>query len=98
MQLQLTRIIQEALSNVRKHAGVDRAQVEITQEGEWIQVAIVDRGVGFEPALIAAADRQRYGLQVMSERADGVGGSLAIESQPGSGTRVLVRVPRQGQE
>ncbi len=98
VQLQLIRIIQEALSNVRKHAQVDDAQIEISTPRDRVQVSIQDRGVGFEPTVLDFSDRQHYGLQIMQERAESVGGCLEIEAAPGRGTRIVVQVPSRAQE
>lgn len=95
VELQLLRIIQEALSNVRKHARAHCAQVMFTPAGGQARVAIVDDGCGFDPAA-AAARGERYGLQSMRERAEAAGGSLRVISSPGQGTRVEVEVPMRG--
>jgi signal transduction histidine kinase len=104
VEVQLLRIIQEALSNVRKHAYAPQApegvrthrsvQVSFSLAGARAQVAIVDDGCGFDPAA-AAAQREGYGLWVMQERAEAVGGKMAVISSPGQGTRVIVWVPRE---
>lgn len=92
VEVQLLRIIQEALSNVRKHARARRAQVIFTPDGSQARVAIVDDGQGFDPAATAARG-ERYGLQAMAERAESAGGSLTVISGPGQGTQVVARVP-----
>lgn len=94
VEVQLLRIIQEALSNVRKHAGARGAHVIFSPDGAQLRVAIVDDGRGFDPAAAAAAD-ERYGLQAMRERAAAAGGSLAVISSPGQGTQVVAHVPMQ---
>jgi len=92
VEVQLLRIIQEALSNVRKHASGRCAQVIFSLAGAQAQIAIVDDGHGFDTAAIAA-QAEGYGLRAMRERAEAVGGSLDVISAPGQGTQVVVRVP-----
>lgn len=91
--LQTMRIVQEALTNVRRHGETDRARVRVLQREECLEVTIEDDGRGFDPTQAAAGGRQSFGLQVMRERAACVGGEMAVESRPGEGTRVRVRVP-----
>jgi len=90
---QLLRIIQEALGNVRKHSGASYVRVHFHMEGDTVLACIEDNGQGFIPGQAAEVNGQHYGLQIMRERAESVGGSLILESQPGQGTRVLVRLP-----
>lgn len=94
VELQLMRIIQEALSNVRKHACAKSVQVEISDAGQYLQVAIRDDGRGFD--LDASQRPDRYGLQSMRERAEELGGSFSIFSQPGLGTEVAMCIPTNG--
>lgn len=93
VEAQLLRIIQEALTNTRKHACARCAQVLIHFEDSRAQVTIQDDGVGFDPARLANEEGQKYGLGFMRERAEEVGGSVAIYSTQGEGTRVVVNVP-----
>ena len=92
VEVQLMRIIQEALANVRKHAHARRAQVVFSQAEAQVLLAIIDDGCGFDAAASSAL-AQRYGLRAMHDRAAGFGGSLAVISSPGQGTRVVVQVP-----
>jgi signal transduction histidine kinase len=92
VEAQLLRIIQEALSNVRKHARARSAQVVFSLDGPQAQVAIIDNGCGFDPTAVAAQS-DGYGLRSMRERAEAIGGSLEITSSPGQGTRVVARAP-----
>ncbi|HNS53006.1 MAG TPA: GAF domain-containing sensor histidine kinase [Anaerolineae bacterium] len=90
---QAFRILQEALTNVRKHGQTARARVDLQREGTWASITIQDEGQGFDPVLVRDQDPAGFGLQVMRERALRVGGTLSVESQPGQGTRVVLRVP-----
>jgi nitrate/nitrite-specific signal transduction histidine kinase len=90
---QVFRIVQEALTNVRKHAKASHAWIRFERDDGLCCITIEDDGQGFDPDQ-ATWDRQRhFGLQIMPERARNVGGSLELDSQPGKGTRVLIRVP-----
>ena len=83
------RIVQEALSNVARHAHARNIEVTLTAHDDALEVTVRDDGVGFN------VERQRGGLGLvgMSERAELVGGSLDIESVPGAGTTVRARFP-----
>ena len=93
-RVQIIRIIQEALTNVRKHAMPARAWVTITQDADCLHICIEDDGRGFDPEDYRTATGQCYGLQVMYERASAAGGRLTIDSMPGQGTRIKVSMPR----
>jgi signal transduction histidine kinase len=87
----LYRIAQEALHNVVKHADARHVQVRLEGAGEGSLILTVqDDGRGFDPA---GSFPGHIGLHSMQERAERVGGSVTLESRPGAGTRVLVRVP-----
>ena len=92
-ELQLLRIVQEALANVRKHSGASRATVHIHRSAGWIGATVEDNGSGFDPSTIGRSAFPRFGLATMRERAQAVGGTLEIRSAPGEGTRVAVRLP-----
>jgi signal transduction histidine kinase len=91
--VQVIRIIQEALTNARRHAGASHAWVRIQRLDDQIQVSVEDDGRGFEPAATLPEDRPHFGLQVMRERAEKVGGRLTVDSRPGQGARVELRMP-----
>lgn len=92
-EVQLIRIIQEALANVWKHAEARHASVSLEATPEGLEVTIADDGCGFDPAEVRARGRGCFGLQTMEERAADVGGALRVESAPGKGTRVVARFP-----
>ncbi len=92
-EAQLIRVVQEALTNVRKHAQASRAVVRFEAEPGYARIVIEDDGRGFLPGQGVAPVGHGYGLQTMAERAESLGGSLTIDSKPGRGTRVIVRVP-----
>jgi signal transduction histidine kinase len=85
----LFRIVQEALQNAIQHSGARTAVVELTG-GTDLALTVVDDGAGFD---VDAAWGKGLGLISMQERVEAIGGTFAIESTPGSGTRVEVTVP-----
>ena len=93
VNIQLTRIIQEALMNVRKHARASHVIVRIEQDDYLWRVTVEDDGQGFDPQRIPNVGDQFMGLHIMRERAHGIGAELGLDSRPGGGTRVIVRVP-----
>ena len=96
--IQLLRIVQEALANVRKHAGApDQIGVRLRVYAGQLQLAITDNGVGFDEAQPGTGDRH-FGLEVMRQRAARIGGQLAVHSASGEGTRVEVCVPMGDEE
>jgi len=94
VEVQLIRIVQEALNNIRKHSGAHAAQVRLWQETDAVMISVEDDGVGFDPALAPADGQRHYGLTGIRERAESVGGTLTIRSASGTGTQVVLRVPR----
>jgi PAS domain S-box-containing protein len=93
VEIQLVRIVQEALTNVRKHAGATSVRVSLAIGDGRVQVMVEDDGRGFDPARLPADDAQNFGLDIMRERAEEVEGSLEVLSAPGQGTRITVRAP-----
>ncbi len=89
--VQLLRIIQEGLTNVRKHAFANGVQITFEHADSALLVTLADDGCGFDSA--ALADSAGYGLRAMRERAESVGGTLEVHSAQGAGTRLVVKVP-----
>lgn len=89
--IQLFRIIQEALSNVRKHARASKVQVAFRKEDQQIAVSISDNGVGFDPEEVQS--KTSFGLSIMRERAGHIGGEVQIHSAPSQGTTVTIVFP-----
>jgi signal transduction histidine kinase len=88
------RVVQEALTNVRKHSKASAVQVKFEPNGnDELRVIIADDGQGFEMDRPRLTGWPRFGLQTMRERAEAVGGALKIDSAAGKGTRVEIRVP-----
>ena len=84
------RIAQEALANACKHSQSDRVQVSLVQENDTVRIEVQDWGIGFDPRTDAT---DRFGLESIRERVRLLGGQVALESQPGRGTRVNVALP-----
>lgn len=85
------RIVQEALTNVWKHAGASQARVEVSRAGNTLKVTVSDDGLGFDVHKHGPA--RTLGILSMRERAHLVGGRLSISSRAGRGTRVCARLP-----
>lgn len=91
----LFRIAQEALTNVAKHAHARQVNIQLEARHANVTLKIIDDGIGFDfPAMRRNNDKTGVGLVDMRERAEGVGGRIWVECQPGEGTRVLIDVPR----
>ena len=91
--LQLLRVTQEALTNVRKHSQATEVQVILQPTGKGLDLFIKDNGHGFDLAEFAANGKGHYGLQILGERAESLGGKRNIVSSPGKGTEVQVNLP-----
>jgi two-component system nitrate/nitrite sensor histidine kinase NarX len=94
-RVELLRIVQEALNNVRKHASASEIDIEVGPWESGVQVTVRDDGVGFE---VDAEVRGHFGLQIMRERAESVGGRLEVDSAVRSGTAVTIWMPGHDSE
>ena len=94
-ELALFRIAQEALNNVRKHSGASAVEVTVDFRGGGLALTIADNGAGFEvPGSTSdLAECGKLGIIGMQERTRLLGGTLSVDSEPGEGTTVVVRVP-----
>lgn len=93
VQVQLIRVVQEALSNVRKHAHAQHAWVTLTREEDRVVLAIRDDGQGFDPSRPGRGFGPRFGLQSMRERVQSIHGTFELSSMPGQGTTLRVETP-----
>jgi signal transduction histidine kinase len=90
---QLLRIVQEALTNVRKHARAHAVRVQLLMTGGCATAVVADDGIGFNPRLVDHTDALTFGLRFMQDRAREIGGSLNVHSSPGQGAAVVLTVP-----
>lgn len=93
--VQLANIAREALSNSLRHAKPQRVEMTLRREKDAVALEIHDNGVGFDPA---SPGQRGVGLTSMASRAREMGASLDIQSSPGQGSRILVRVPASSEE
>lgn len=91
----LFRIIQEALSNVQKHAKADRVSIKLDIDMDLLRVTISDNGIGFDlDAVLRDPEKwDHFGVKGILERARLVGGEGRVQSKPGKGTKIIVEVP-----
>lgn len=93
VQAQLTRILQEALTNARNHSGAKAVTVQLEEHPDGaLSLTISDDGCGFETTEALGPDQHHFGLAIMRERAKAVGADLEIRSMRGQGTTVCVRI------
>jgi signal transduction histidine kinase len=95
-EVQLLRILQEALTNVRKYANADSVRIAFVLHDSCVRVSVQDDGQGFDTRTSSEDGGEHVGLRVMGERAAEIGGSLSLRSEPGQGTLVEVCVPVKG--
>lgn len=88
-EVQMVRIVQEALANVRKHAWAETVQVTLVCDDGCLKISVADDGIGFRER----ADRRSFGLETMRERAEMVGGRLTVTSVLAEGTRIDLWLP-----
>ena len=92
-ELQLVRIIQESLANVRKHSRATTVKVEVRRRESSLLVTVEDDGVGFDPSVRPRSEFPRFGLATMRERAESIGATFVLETTAGKGTRIRVDAP-----
>jgi signal transduction histidine kinase len=93
VELQMIRIVQESLTNVRKHAQAQHAIVRFATLDGHAEMRIEDDGRGFDPLRIARGDWPQFGLQTMRERAESIGGAFVVVSKLNGGTQIIVQIP-----
>lgn len=96
IELHLLRIVQEALTNVRKHASADEAWIALELDDENITLTVGDDGRGFDPSQDHSDKPTHFGLRTMQERAEAIGAHFSVDSVPGAGTRIKVILNRHG--
>lgn len=96
LETALFRMVQEAITNVRKHAGVKKILAKMEDNGKTLTLVVKDEGAGFDVEK-AAKKSESYGIIGMKERAELLGGKVEIISSPGNGTQVIITVPLEGE-
>ncbi len=91
VQVQVLHVVQEALSNVRKHARASQVWIDVRKAPAW-RIEVRDDGRGFRPGT-APADETQVGLRIMRERAARIGAAVQLQSTPGEGTRIVLSLP-----
>jgi signal transduction histidine kinase len=94
-EIALFRVIQEAITNINRHAGARNVEISCDSTSDWAQIGISDDGIGFDPADVTLSPETGHGLGLlgMRERLELVGGDFEISSIPGEGTSIDIRVP-----
>ena len=99
VQSTVYRVLQEALTNVARHAGARSVRVLLLRDETAVELRVQDDGTGFEPgnslSRAVAGNRRRLGLQGVQERTALLGGSVQVQSRPGKGTTIKARIPFQ---
>lgn len=90
VQVQVLHVLQEALSNVRKHAGATQVDLEVFKGARW-RFLVRDNGVGFDMG--RNHDQSHVGMKIMRERAEGIGAQVEVVSRPGGGTTATLTLP-----
>ena len=91
VQIQVLHMVQEALSNVRKHSGASRVELRVRRHPRW-RFEVQDNGCGFNQGE-HSPDSPHVGLRIMRERAQGIGARVQVQSTPGEGTTVVIELP-----
>jgi signal transduction histidine kinase len=91
-EVQLLRVVQEALTNTRKHSKAHRVAVRIDCLGHGTTLTIEDDGVGFDPATVVSSMEGGFGMKSMRERVEQIGGSIDVLTAPNEGTTIVVRL------
>jgi signal transduction histidine kinase/PAS domain-containing protein len=94
IRIALFRAAQEAISNVLKHANATQLEISLQGEDGRVRLRVEDDGQGFEPEAASQKEAPSWGLQIMRERIESIGGKVQIESEPGEGTRVIFEIER----
>ena len=91
MEEHVFRIVQEALSNIIRHAEADEVKIEMLQKSTDLFVYISDDGIGFDTKV--TGKKTSYGLETMRERTEEIGGTFTIRSKEKEGTYIAIRIP-----
>ncbi len=97
-EIGLFRIVQEAITNITKHAKAANISLNLSQDNEKVRLEVSDDGIGFDRNLLSKDSKHGWGLMIMEERAFAVGGQLFINSTPEKGTSIVVEIKRDQQQ
>jgi signal transduction histidine kinase len=97
-ELLVYRVVQEALTNIAKHADATAVEIELEADGQEVRASVSDNGRGFDPVQTLASRERGLGLFGMQERAQLAGGTFTLRSAPGAGTTVTLAVPARRSE
>jgi two-component system, NarL family, sensor kinase len=89
----LYRLVQEALTNISRHARASSGGVTLSGNGEVVLCSVRDNGIGFDAGVAEAQNTVSLGLRLIRDRLEAVGGTLVITSEPGKGTDLTARIP-----
>ena len=95
-EVTIYRVVQESLTNVRRHAQATAVKVALRGSEDNVEVTVSDNGQGFDPEKAATSSVKGVGLTNMRERAELVGGSFKVQSNPGQGCQTVLRIPARG--
>lgn len=97
IEVTVFRLVQEALNNIKKHAGVDQAQIVLEITPQWVRLEVSDQGKGFDPVQVhdEVSGKKSFGLLSMKERITLLEGEFQLESTPGTGTIIRASIPIQ---
>lgn len=95
---QVLRVVQEALTNARRHGGAKSVSVHVHREDSKARIVVEDDGSGFDPGAVKTGGNGHFGLSFMRERMTQINGEVEIVSRPGTGTRVILEIPVHREE
>jgi two-component system sensor histidine kinase DegS len=95
MNVTVFRLVQEAVNNALRHAQASNIRVTLSEDANALQLVVEDDGIGFDREAVAQRTKrgEHLGLLGMTERVRSAGGELLLDSRPGSGSRIEVRIP-----
>ncbi|MEW5958308.1 MAG: sensor histidine kinase [Chloroflexota bacterium] len=96
IKLQLLRIAQESLTNIRKHASATKVWVSLRTDGDILELMVGDNGQGFDPTQVRTVGSSHFGLSAMRERAEAINAVFNLDSKPGAGTRIIIHLLLNG--
>lgn len=94
----LYRVAQESLTNIQRHSGANRVDIQLNFAPKQVQLVVEDNGKGFDPTHSVAKSGGGYGLRGIQERLEMIGGELTLDSQQGKGTRVIATVAQSSKK